>query len=322
MKKKLYIWIALGLALSAAALIISTDRGGGNLSRSLRLEKPERIDRIQFCNIFDTTTIYREGESWYLEEHKGAGEELNRVAVENLLVAASGMEIISVSEGGEDFSGEFIVFYRADRVIKAYDLESRKGLMFLRTGKSDKVFRIGIPGFPGLDPAKIFGTDPDIYRDHLLFSLLPSEVKVIEVRKGPEQSFRLSQDSEGRVSCISLDEETVLPAGDIDEESVRRLFSYLGAVQYESVLPGESHSPSSRDKGEAPLALINIGSTGGEMHSLEVYAWHDNGAMEQDLHRALVYYNKHSRSLLMNYVFLDVLMRGPEHYYSIEKAVD
>jgi hypothetical protein len=55
-------------------------------------------------------------------------------------------------------------------------------------------------------------------------------------------------------------------------------------------------------------------SFSGEDHSLKVYPYFESPGEEPHLFKALVVYNQEPEALLINYIYLDVLMRGLPHY--------
>ena len=63
------------------------------------------------------------------------------------------------------------------------------------------------------------------------------------------------------------------------------------------------------------LATIVVTSLASEQHSLKVFSYRAYPGDEAHLFRALVLYNEEQDALIVNYIYLDVLMRGLSHYF-------
>jgi hypothetical protein len=62
------------------------------------------------------------------------------------------------------------------------------------------------------------------------------------------------------------------------------------------------------------MATIELESTQGEHHTLQVFPYHVSPGSDPHLFKAMVLYNQEREALVVNYIYLDVLMRGLSHY--------
>ena len=52
-----------------------------------------------------------------------------------------------------------------------------------------------------------------------------------------------------------------------------------------------------------------------EKHTLQMYPYYEKAGAESHMFRALVIHNNEPEVLLVNYIYLDVLMRDLSHYF-------
>jgi hypothetical protein len=62
-------------------------------------------------------------------------------------------------------------------------------------------------------------------------------------------------------------------------------------------------------------ASLHVASFDGETHTLKVYPYFPSPGPEPDMFRALVLHNEDPEALVVNYIYLDVLMRDLSHYF-------
>lgn len=279
----------------------STMRGN---SRQVALKSPGEVDRIVVADPIDTTVLSRNNGNWYLN----GGEEAGKVPVENLLIAAERLEISSIisseSESGNKPT-RTITYYKGDRILLAYELQEKGGQYLLTSAGSVNSYFVSVSGYPGLNLEKVFSSAPNHYREHLLIDLLPSEISKIEIELDDGDGFCLEQDMEGNIT---------LSAGKPNELAVRLLFSYFTSIVYEDKSGIIASSLFQTDSSPQPMALLHVESYGGEKHSLQVFPYVENQGEQPHMFKALVFYNNDPEALIVNYIYLDVLMRDLSHY--------
>ena len=110
--------------------------------------------------------------------------------------------------------------------------------------------------------------------------------------------------------------DTILAREAIDDLSVRLLLSYFATVRYEEPA-GELRAGRVREEQQDRwLASLKVVSRQGVQHTLEVYSLPGEKGTGDHLFRALVLHNDDTVPLVVNYIYLDVLMRNPAHYFS------
>lgn len=287
-------------------------------SSEVLLTHMEEVDRIVLVDSYHSAELSRVDESWYLFDT----EEVSVVTVENLLIAASRLEVASiVSSKAFDEAGDSpeesreITYFRGQRPELSYRLKKVSGKYLLLPDASDKAYYVALPGYPDLDLDRIFSATPDHYRDHLLIDLRPSDISSIEIDLASGDAFRFTQDSEGNISCHPANENAIIPDVEPNELAAKLLFSYFTSIRFEQKAGIHADSLLKADTSNEPMARIEVESTSGETHSLKVFSYHVFHNSKPDLFRALVLYNDEQEALFINYIYLDVLMRGLSHYF-------
>lgn len=305
--------------LAALLLIVLLDpwRLLGGSGRGILLKDAEEVDRIVLADAYGTSELIRTQGSWQLF----GTEEVSSVTVENLLYAASRLEVGSITEtevfheaqGSADEMSE-ITFFKGDRILLSYRLTKRAGRYLLHPLGSDRSYYVSLPGYPDLDLARVFSAAPDHYREHLLIDLRPSDIASIGIELASGEAFAFTQDQEGTISCRVSNEQTNMPGGEPRELAMKLLFSYFTSIRFEERTDIKADSLLADKKLQAWMATIELESFGGEHHMLQVFPYRSSADADPHLFKGLVLYNNEQDALLVNYIYLDVLMRGLSHY--------
>jgi hypothetical protein len=310
-------WIFIGGILLVALIFMFTDPWSNFTGQtgSVVLKNADRVDRIVITGQSDSTQLVREGSQWIINGRDPAG----KVAVDNLIFAAQHLSVASiVSFEAMDRTGDGISvsFYDDQKVLLSYDLnsEGEKNLMYIPG--SDKYFYVSLPGYEGISLAKLFSPVPGHYHEHQLIGLLPGEIACLDIAIPGKSHFSVSQDPSGDYTCFDEMLQMSVPADSIDDHAIRMLLSYFSDIRYEEIYGILSASElRSRHSGEM-IARLNIRSVAGEERTFEVYPFYPEGAREPDMFRALVIFNDNPDVLIVNYIYLDVLMRELGRYLS------
>lgn len=285
---------------------------------SVVLRNMEDVDRIVLVDSYNSTELTRGDGSWYLF----GTEPVSPVTVDNLLIAASRLEVSSIVDneaygGSDEPQGDSreVTFFKGDKVLLTYGLRVVSGRYLVNPPNSETAYYVALPGYPGLDIDRVFSATPDHYREHLLIDLRPSEISAIEIDLASGEAFRFTQDQKGNIRCDPVNENTCLPDGAPNELAMKLLFSYFTSVRYEQSagIPADSLSGAIDDGRK--MATIGVESFSGECHSLQVFSYHEMPGSEPHLFRALVLFNDEQDAMIVNFIYLDVLMRGLSHYF-------
>ena len=313
--------LLLVILIPAALLVIMLAgpwKPGQRDARQIALRKVEEVDRIVLADPYNTVELTGVDSSWYLF----GSEAVSPVTVENLLYTASRLEVSSIVDREEfelsaDSRGDIkeLAFFRGDKVLLSLRLRSVSGRFLLNPAGSERAYFVSLPGYPGLDLDRIFSANPDHYRDHLLIDLRPSDIRSIEIALAGGEAFRFSQDQEGNIRCQAENDSTILPRSTPNELAMKLLFSYFTSIRYEQRSGIAAASIPGEDGRIQELATISVSSFKGEQHRMRVFSYRSEPDSEPDLFRALVLYNDEQDALFVNYIYLDVLMRGLSHYF-------
>jgi hypothetical protein len=317
MQLRRYIGIIVSILLIAALLLLFTNPFSSfrKDSRSILLPDPGKIDRIVLSGLYDSTRLVKQGGTWLISGQ----DPVNPVAVENLLYAAGHLQITSVYAEMEDWgkrTGRSVRFFHGGRTVLRLDVLARGEQFLVRPYGSDRIFAVSLPGYSRIDLDQVFSSSTNHYREHMLIDLRPSDVLIVEVERKGEQPFRFTMDEMGGIICTLPRSDSTLSPGMLDDLSVRLLFSYFTAIRYDGRAGETADVQDSNVAQERWLARLYVESRQGEKHTLQVYSMPGDGPDGTDLFRALVIHNDDPDALVINYIYLDVLMRGLSHYFA------
>ncbi len=320
--------IVAAIVLTALLILFSGPRNGlRRENKYIALHNPSQVDKIMLADGYDTTILIRKEAGWSLF----GGESANQVTVDNLLIAAEKLQINSIiSISGNTGKGPVrkITFYKAGRPVHQFDFQvDGNRYMVTPKGSSHRYF-VAVAGYPGLDMDRVFSSSANHYREHLLIDLLPSEIARIDISLQNGDQFCFVQDENGNLSCYVDGDPAPVPPGKLNELAIRLLFSYFTFIRYErksgitEVSPEgvPTHSQLEGGKAGHRMALLHVESFKGEKHALEVFPYYTGPGKEADMFRALVRHNNGKELLVVNYIYLDVLMRKLTHYFGEKSA--
>jgi len=318
MPAKSKTWFFAGLILAgllAIVAILLIDRGNTlkREQRSIVLENPGKVNRIVLKNQYDSTFLFKSGSSWYISETGPAG----MTAVENILFAAGHLSvrsILSAESISSEWEGVSVIFMRDERELLKYNLYFNEGRHLLHLPGSEKFYLVSIPGYETIPLEKVFSPVTSHYHEQHLVGLLPGEISLLEVYLPAESHFMIRQDSKGTYECHDLEAGRRIPADSLDDRAIRLLLSYFAGIRYEQVYDEMDAASLRGDRGNGMMAKLVVMSFQGERYTLEVYPLPEGPGDRPDMFRALVIYNDRPDVLIVNYIYLDVLMRGLEHY--------
>jgi len=315
MKTGRYTIAGLLVLILTLVLLFIVDKGGAvrRESRRILLDDSSSIDQLVIAGDVDTVRLSKTGDIWQLP----GGEQVNPVSVENLLFAAERLQVDGVLAEQGDWTGKLArqVFYLSEnRRVLQYETLWSEGSLLLRLAESERVFRVSLPGYQELDLSQVFSSSAKHYREHILIDLLPSEIRLIELEKRGQPAFRFSMDEAGELHCSLPQTDSLVPAQLLNEEAVRMLFTYFTSIRYEEKAGGLVPARAMEGLEEWWLASLYIESQEGEKHNLKIYSIPVENGEKSHMFRALVKHNNSPDALIVNYIYLDVLMRGLSVY--------
>jgi len=291
-----------------------TQRG----NRSLVLRDVEEVDRIVLADSYNSCELIKGDGSWYLF----GTEPVSPVSVDNLLFTASRLEVSSivgeeVYQGSDGSQGDprEVTFFKGDKVLLTYTFRNVSGRTLVHPNGSETVFYVSLPGYPGVDLDRVFSANSDHYLAHLLLDLRPSEILAIEIDRASGEAFRFTQDQLGNIRCDPANENTPLPEGKPNEHAMKLLFSYFTSIRFDQISDISADSLSGAGEHGQKMATILVESFSGESYSLQVFPYYEKPGSEPHLFKALVLFNDQEDAMIVNYIYLDVLMRSLSHYF-------
>lgn len=311
MKTRTYIVIlAMLLLFSGAGIVfISPWSTTGNKFEKLLPEKPETADRILIKSGYDPVAFYFESGEWKFED-----EVLNEKAVQSLLLAAGNLRLKAIIPGNELNVVNQVVdiaFLKGNRELGRFLFTHNELGSFIFHDEMEKAYGVELIGYEHLPLEKIFSANPDHFRNHLLINLLPSEVKRLEIVPIEGKAFRAEQDTSYNVSVsdfYSGEDVTHL----VSEKKIRMLFSYFNGIRYVEQAAQEEIATGSFP--DTQLASVAVTDFSGNEYKLSVYHWYRPGEADPDMFRALVLFNNIATPLKVDYLYLDLIIRGLEKY--------
>ncbi len=316
MQSRRLIGVAILVLLIIFLVLFVTDPWSTlrNDGKRIMLSNPADVDRIVLSDLYDSTELIRKGEEWLLF----GVERVNPVTVENLLFAAKRLQINSIIADIPSTPASVkrnIKYMNGEKVVRAYTFQTRGDQYMVNSTSPDQYFIVSIAGYPDLHLDRVFSSSADHFREHLLIELLPSEISHIHIELANGNAFQFTQSENGDIECSPTNHKTFLPSSSLDELSTRLLFSYFTSIRYEKMagIPGDRFFANMADNER--MATIHVVSYQGEEHTIQVYPYQVESGEEAHLFQALVSYNNSPELLVVNYIYLDVLMRDLSHYY-------
>lgn len=309
MKKRLFIIIFL-VVISGGTVILLLNDPWSSLDAGFEgvlLESPENVDRIEVIGFPDTLAMLKMGDEWYLN----GDEKLNSLPVESLLYTSSKFRLVSLLTSEEVAAQKEYVslsFFEGRKLLSSFRFMVIRGKNVIYREGAANAYIVQLPGYNDLTLKKVYSADSDHFRDHLLVSMLPDEIAEIRIMPLHGSAFSVKQDSASRLEVKDLEGHEIT----ISERKVRLLLSYFSAIRFEEYL-GTEKIPADFDS-SSPSAKIMVRDFGRGSRELEIFSWIKPGEDEPDLFNALVLFDEDPQLMIVNYTYLDLLIRGLEFY--------
>jgi len=304
--------LSLAVLLMAALFLLTRTDPVDRANRKILLESPDAADSVVLAGLPDTVRLVRAGDAW-----KAGGKEINQVAVDNLLYAACNLRIASFYNRPLEDTGQAgirVSYYKSGRPLLAYRVVPGEGRLLLFPDMSGNGYRVELPGYAG-HLGEVFTSDIGHYSEHRLIDLLPSEIRYVEVERKGEEPFRISMDENGDFSCRFPASDSTLDEDLLDDLALRLLFSYFTNIRYDERLRDTGAGWQWKPGPERFLARLTVDSAKGDTHQLEIYSMPADDGSGDHIYKAVIRYNGHPELLVVNYIYLDVLMRPLGAYY-------
>jgi len=267
------------------------------------LKKPESITAINLVSHDDSLSLTLVNSEWILR----GGDHANQTAVGNLLFALSHFSVCALMEDGDQIEGNGIRIscYAGEKLQLHYKMLFDQGRCWIRKKDENGLTGVSLPGFPDLDLENIFDPGSGYLLNRLLLNIKPTDIKKISVMPYRGQPFTLEQDTVGNISFFLEPGHDCIADSLLNDLNIRLLLSYFKGI----ISDGKSaESPGAR------MAMVSVENQDGVKHVLEIFSLPDGPDRSADLFRALVRFDGTEGLMQVRFFYLDVLMRGADHY--------
>ncbi len=309
--------VLISVVLLAAILLVLIDPWSDlrKEGRRIVLQDRTKIDHITLFDGYDSTRLVLHEGSWFID----GTEPVNPVTVENLLYAAEKLQVGSIQTDQGEWERATVrrvCFCNGEKPVLQYEVISQGAQFLVRLDRSERLFGVSLPGYAGLDLNRVFSSHPNHYREHLLIDLLPSEIRHIELERRGGQPFRFSMDDQGGISCLLPDSDSLIASDLLDDLSIRLFFSYFTSIRVEGKAGEIPGIPKNSCTEAQWMARLYVESRGGENHTLNIFSIPVAGGEKSRMFHALVLHNDDPEPMVINYIYLDVLMRDLSCYFA------
>lgn len=271
--------------------------------------KVSAIDKLLIVSEMDSLIFQLKKENWML-----GTEELNNQAVQNLILAAGNLHMNSIIQK-EDLpelrSVLKLKFFKGNKQLTSFYFAQSEKKYFIFQKNSNMVYGTELAGYEGMHLEKYFSGNPDHYRKHLLVNLLPSEIKRIQIIPIKGKPFIAFQDTSYTISVSNLS-QTESYTGRVNEEKIHMLFSYFTAIRYEREISNEELADDNLPNNLS--ASVSLTDFSDNTSKIDIYKYFKKPGNQEDIFKAVVVFNDGPRLLLVDYYYLDLLIRGLEKY--------
>lgn len=260
------------------------------------------IDKVQIVNQFDSIHFYRADSSWNLE-----GEKLDFESVESLILAAANLRMNSIIPINEitnvEYKAEF-TFADGNKVKGSFTFLKANNKYYIFEYPAAVVYGVELPGYEDYSLEKIFSVNIDHYKQHVLLSLLPTDINSVNITPLEGDSFSIIYDGKFRFINQQHNEDL---SSQIDTFQVKMFLSYFNVIRYEEKLHHDSLSDNAIN--EVPSAEVNVIDQTGTSANFEIYPWYRDGTVP-DIYDCIVVFNDDtSYYYRMKYYYVDLLIR-------------
>jgi len=282
----------------------------GAYDRDLVLAKPGNVTSISLESPNGSLILDRENGKWTGRDN----EEVNQTAVENLLFALSHFRMTNLMDDGKaDIQKEVtLTCFAGKKQVLAYRMSFINGTTWISLDEKKQLLGVSLPGFPDLDLEHMFDPGSAYLLNRLLLNIEPDNIREINVLPYKGTPFMLRQDSLGNLRFFLEPGDSELNTGQFDERKVRRMLSYFKGIVSDGKFNGEAGNS---------VAIVALTDKDGTRNVLEIFALPQGDGKADDLFRAVVRFNSGKELLVVRYFYLDVLIRGAEHYFSVPDPV-
>ncbi len=323
MPKRNLLLFAILLLLVIAAVVVFVRNDQSTLNRraaDISLQDTTGIDRVLITRQADTISLNKKGSAWVTDNNL----PVRQSAVDALLTIMKNIDIQSPVTGDRRKSmvdslvqnGNKVVFYRDGNTVKSiYVMDSllnSKNTVMLKEGQKQPFF-VYFPGQP-TSLAPFFSLSPMYWRDNVILSIQPREIKSVSLEniQEPDQSFRLSRDTEGNYQLYLPAENRLIDSDSLATDRIDMFLAYFKNVRYEDIVNNNNSATADSLRISTPTYRFEIKAFNSDVHEFSIYPIVRENAT--DPYRTLVLFNNQEEVAIARYLEIDPMLEEPSFF--------
>jgi hypothetical protein len=330
MKTKYGLYLLFVLLLAVSIIVVHNKRSGrfkGD-ENQFAVKDTGRISLIEIRSPENTVTLERMQGNWMINGLYYAGDKkiaglltiISRLQVSAPVPGSIRYEIITKLEN--DGKRLMVVTDRENpHVILMYHDTIHTDVTYMMLENSDQPLRIGIPGFPERNLARLFVDEVNYWRDNSIFKLREEEIFSVRMYDGlqPEKSFLLVNDKDSGYNLYTYSDSMEIPG--IVTEQIRQYLSYFSSVSFERYLSDDEKMTQDDLNKNEPENIIILTDSQNHVIKVETFPWYvhrQDGPPQPDLDRLVAIINE-TDTVLVKYVELDPVIKEIDYFLEQEK---
>ncbi len=323
--KRLRLYLILLGLLGAFSIYFFLSRHSGTYSPSKQefaVADTGSVDYIVISSGSEEVNITKRRGAWLVN-----GKQARRESIRGLFVVISRLEVespVSKADAGRINSGLDQLYTEVrigmnngnEKTYRVYyDLQSDASYMILEG--SDLAFRVSVRGYRQNNLLILFNADPRFWRDNLIFSVLPAEIKAVSLLNNvqEEKSFHLARNVSGGfdIAAGMVPSSWVPASGD----RVTQYLEYFYNVRFEFFRdPGNKTLIHS----DIPDYSLMLELMDGQRISVELFPVahnEDGGEPQADYDRLYARIIQGDEWLVVKYVQIDLLLKEFKYFTAL-----
>ncbi len=278
--KQTIILLIASILLIIVILFATSDRTStiGRNTKYFAINDTSRIKSI-IIGGSDTLVLQRSGTEWILNDNFQADQN----AINNFLFVFSRLKIKGVF-GATTLKDELqitTISFKEDNKFRVMRYQKINGMDILQRSSSDLFFQAEVSGFPDISINDVVKDNSGYWRNHLLFSVPPDNIRSIKLNYPSESDFDFM--ILNRNDSLLLRENKLnsfYPVEIVNQEKLRMYFSYFMNIFFEDFLSEKDGADSVFNN--APDFQIEIEEISGNILKLGIWPLYRNAVLDEN----------------------------------------
>ena len=330
MKKKYGLYFLFILFLAVSIIMVHnkrSERFKGD-ENQFAVKDTGRINLIEIRSPENTVTLERMQGNWMINGLYSAGDKkiaglltvISRLQVSAPVAGSIRYEIIAKLEN--EGKRLMVVTDRGNpHVILMYHDTIHSDATYMMLDNSDQPLRIGIPGFPERNLARLFVDEINYWRDNSIFRLREDEIKSVSLYDGfqPDKSFHLVKNEDSGYRLYTYSDSAEIPG--IVMEQVSQYLSYFSLVSFERYLSDDEKMSQDDLNKDKPANIIILTDSRNRVIKVKTFLWYiprQDATPEPDMNRLIAVIND-TDVVIVKYAELDPVIKDIGYFLEQEK---